>query len=89
MSYKRVGTHRNWQIWQKNGRPELVGNMILAHAIEGGDLPDLKADIDEAMISRLGAFEAKITGGRKPKNPHNNPHKLRPPRTRHRGRRRH
>jgi len=64
--YSKVDTHKNWAIWQRNGEPDLVGNMKLEHEIKGVDKPDLVADIDEAMNSNLGAFEAKITEGPKP-----------------------
>ena len=66
MSYHQVGTHRNWGIFQRGDQADFIGNMKLEYEIKGVDKPDLEADIDEAMNSKLGAFESKIVAGPAP-----------------------
>jgi hypothetical protein len=66
MSYSKIETYRGWGIHQNNGLPDYIGNMKLEQEKKGVDLPDLKADIDEAMISELAAFESKFMSGPSP-----------------------
>jgi len=75
MSYKQVGTSRNWGVWQKNGQPDFIGNMKLSiHKSVPDVSPDLvKEGLEEAigeyMLDSLKEHESEITSGPQPTPP--------------------
>jgi len=66
MSYQRIEAYRGWAIWQKDTLLDYRANMILQLEVSDVDIPDLKATIDEHMISKMAAFETKIKEGSQP-----------------------
>jgi hypothetical protein len=45
---KQILTYNGWQIYQLSSKDRYVAIKEGKHPIEGVDVPDLKADIDEA-----------------------------------------
>lgn len=64
---RSVGRHRGWMIFLDSVSGQYTASMRLETSMAGVDLPDLEADVDEAMSSRLSAFQNVIRGGSAPR----------------------